>query len=80
MTATSPKTYHGGDLKGITEHLGYLKDLGVTTLWLTPVYDQDNATSDYHGYGAVDLYKVEDHFGTMADYQNLRRRGPSPGA
>jgi glycosidase len=65
------KTYHGGDLKGITEHLGYLKDLGVTTLWLTPVYDQDNSTSDYHGYGAVDLYKVEDHFGTMADYQNL---------
>ncbi len=66
-----PKTYHGGDLKGVTEHLGYLKDLGVTTLWLTPVYDQDNSTSDYHGYGAVDLYKVEDHFGTMADYQNL---------
>ncbi len=64
-----PKTYHGGDLKGITEHFGYLKDLGVTTLWLTPVYDQDNSTSDYHGYGAVDLYKVEDHFGTMDDYQ-----------
>ena len=67
----APQTYHGGDLKGVTEHLGYLKDLGVTTLWLTPVYDQDNSTSDYHGYGAVDLYKVEDHLGTMADYQNL---------
>ena len=67
----APKTYHGGDLKGIIEHLGYLKDLGVTTLWLTPVYDQDNATSDYHGYGAVDLYRVEDHFGTMADYQSF---------
>lgn len=67
----APKTYHGGDLKGIIEHLGYLKDLGVTTLWLTPVYDQDNSTSDYHGYGAIDLYKVEDHFGTMADYQTF---------
>ncbi len=66
---SAPKTYHGGDLKGISEHFDYLKDLGVTTLWLTPVYDQDNSTSDYHGYGAVDLYKVEDHFGTMADYQ-----------
>jgi neopullulanase len=65
----APKTYHGGDLKGVTDHLDYLKDLGVTTLWLTPVYDQNNSTSDYHGYGAVDLYKVEDHFGTMADYQ-----------
>jgi glycosidase len=67
----APKTYHGGDLKGVIDHLGYLKDLGVTTLWLTPVYDNDNSTSDYHGYGAVDLYKVEDHFGTMTDYQNL---------
>lgn len=67
----APKTYHGGDLKGIVEHLDYLKNLGVTTLWLTPVYDQSNATSDYHGYGAIDLYKVEDHFGTMKDYQDF---------
>ena len=67
----APKAYHGGDLKGITDHLGYLKDLGVTTLWLTPVYDQSDVTSDYHGYGAVNLYQVEDHFGTMADYQAL---------
>jgi glycosidase len=68
---TAPNAYHGGDLKGLIDHLGYLKDLGVTTIWLTPVYDNDNSTSDYHGYGAVDLYKVEDHFGTMVDYQNF---------
>ncbi len=65
------KTYHGGDLKGIQQHLPYLKDLGVTTIWLTPLYDNDNSTSDYHGYGAVDEYAVEDHFGTMKDYQEL---------
>jgi neopullulanase len=65
------KTYHGGDLKGIQEHLPYLKDLGVTALWLTPIYDNDDSTSDYHGYGAVDEYAVEDHFGTMKDYQDL---------
>ena len=65
------KTYHGGDLKGIQEHLPYLKDLGVTALWLTPLYDNDNSTSDYHGYGAVDEYAVEDHFGTMKSYQEL---------
>jgi neopullulanase len=65
------KTYHGGDLKGIQEHLPYLKDLGVTALWLTPLYENDNATSDYHGYGAVDEYALEDHFGTMKDYQAL---------
>ena len=65
------KSYHGGDLKGIQEHLPYLKDLGVTALWLTPIDDNDDATSDYHGYGAVDEYAVEDHFGTMKDYQSL---------
>jgi len=65
------KTYHGGDLKGIQEHLPYLKDLGVTALWITPIYDNDDSTSDYHGYGAVDEYAVEDHFGTMKDYQAL---------
>ena len=68
---SAPKAYHGGDLKGITDHLAYMKDLGVTTIWLTPLYDNSDATSDYHGYGATDLYKVEDHFGTMADFQNL---------
>jgi len=50
---------------------GDLVRSGVTTLWLTPIDDNSDATSDYHGYGATDLYKVEDHFGTMADYQNL---------
>ena len=66
-----PKAYHGGDLKGVLQHLPYLKDLGVTTVWLTPLYQNDDATSDYHGYGAVDEYAVEDHFGTMQDVQNL---------
>ena len=65
------KTYHGGDLKGIQQHLPYLKELGVTTLWLTPLYDNDDSTSDYHGYGATDEYAVEDHFGTMSDFQQL---------
>lgn len=65
------RAYHGGDLKGIAEHLGYLMDLGVTTLWLTPLYENDDSTSDYHGYHAVDEYAVEDHFGTMDDLQTL---------
>jgi len=68
---SSPKTYHGGDLRGVQQHLSYLKDLGVTTVWLNPLYDNSDATSDYHGYHAVDLYKVEDHFGSMQDFRNL---------
>ncbi|HEV2989732.1 MAG TPA: alpha-amylase family glycosyl hydrolase [Candidatus Angelobacter sp.] len=67
-----PRAYHGGDLRGIQQHLPYLKDLGVTTLWITPIYNNDDHTGrDYHGYGAVDLYSVEEHFGTLDDYRSL---------
>jgi len=65
-----PRAYHGGDLRGIREHLDYLKDLGVTTLWLTPIV-KNGATQDYHGYGAVDLYAVEPHLGNLQGYQEL---------
>ncbi len=65
-----PRAYHGGDLRGIQNHLAYLKDLGVTTLWLTPVV-KNGAAQDYHGYGAVDLYAVDPHLGSLKDYQDL---------
>jgi glycosidase len=67
---SKPRAYHGGDLRGIREHLPYLKDLGVTTLWLTPIV-KNGATQDYHGYGAVDLYAVDPHLGSVQDYQDL---------
>jgi len=65
-----PRSYHGGDLRGIQNHLPYLKDLGVNTLWLTPIV-KNGATQDYHGYGAVDLYAVDPHLGSLKDYQDL---------
>jgi glycosidase len=64
------RAYHGGDLRGVREHLPYLKDLGVTTVWLTPIV-KNGAPEDYHGYGAVDLYSVEPHLGALRDYQEL---------
>lgn len=67
---TNPRAYHGGDLQGIQNHLAYLKDLGVTTLWLTPVV-KNGAAQDYHGYGAVDLYAIDPHLGSLQDYQEL---------
>ncbi len=67
---SNARAYHGGDLRGIERHLDYLRQLGVTTLWLTPVV-KNGARQDYHGYGAVDLYAVDPHFGTLADYQEL---------
>jgi len=75
---TKPRYYHGGDFKGVIEKLPYLHDLGVTALWLNPWYDNVNhpnekerydalPITDYHGYGAVDFYGVEEHLGSMAD-------------
>jgi len=66
---SNPMAYHGGDLRGIRDHLSYLHDLGVTTIWLTPVWK--NTDSDYHGYHVVDFYALDDHMGTMAEYQSL---------
>ncbi len=79
---TKPRYYHGGDFKGIRDHLPYLKDLGVTAIWLTPWYDNVNhlnqrempekvPITDYHGYGAVDFYGVEEHFGTLQELREL---------
>ncbi len=66
---TNPMAYHGGDLRGVRQHLQYLHDLGVTAIWMTPVWK--NTDSDYHGYHVVDFYAIDDHMGTMADYQAL---------
>jgi len=65
-----PRAWHGGDLRGIRDHLDYLQNLGVTTLWLTPIV-KNGATEDYHGYGAVDLYAVDPHLGTLDGYKAL---------
>ena len=63
--------YHGGDLRGITEHLDYLQELGVTTVWTTPVVANNPKGGDYHGYGATDLYAIDPHLGTIAEYRAL---------
>lgn len=68
---SNPRAYHGGDFAGIIQHLSYLKGLGVTALWLTPIYDNSNSAADYHGYGAVDYYGVEEHFGTLDQFREL---------
>jgi glycosidase len=74
--------YHGGDLEGIIDHLPYLEDLGVTALWINPVYDNSDelnrlelhdgkAVTDYHGYGAIDFYGVDEHLGDMKTLRAL---------
>jgi glycosidase len=68
---TAVKGWHGGDLAGIEQHLDYLKELGVTALWTTPVASNGSMPQSYHGYAATDLYAVDKHFGTLADYRQL---------
>jgi len=67
--------YHGGDFQGIINHLDYLKDLGVTAIWLTPVYDNPNVAYDnetgYHGYHSIDFYGVDEHFGSLEKLREL---------
>ena len=65
-----PRGWHGGDLRGITQHLDYLQQLGITTIWITPVY-QNYGSQSYHGYGATDMYAVDEHFGNLTDLRDL---------
>ncbi len=68
-----PRGWHGGDLRGVLDHLPYLQTLGITTVWTTPVYSNAGEPDSYHGYGATDMYAVDPHFGTLADFQTLAR-------
>lgn len=65
----------GGNLRGITERFGYLKDLGINTLWLSPFYQ----TSAYHGYHVTDFMKVEPHFGRREDLGELIEKARNNG-
>jgi len=62
---------HGGDIKGIINHLDYIQNLGVTTLWLNPFLENDQPKYSYHGYGISDFYKTDSRFGGNKDFRDL---------
>jgi len=62
---------HGGDIQGIINHLDYLKDLGVTAIWLTPVVENDEPKASYHGYAVTDYYKIDPRYGTNELYKEF---------
>ena len=70
---------HGGDIKGISDHLDYIKDLGVTGIWLNPILENNQKRESYHGYAITDLYKVDQRFGSNEDYVALINKGHSMG-
>lgn len=70
--------YQGGDLKGLTKRLDYIKGLGTTALWLAPIFENrpvqgtgEDASAGYHGYWVTDFTRVDPHFGTDADLSTL---------
>jgi glycosidase len=65
---SKPESRHGGDLKGISDHLDYINELGVTALWLNPVLENNQKKSSYHGYAITDLYQVDKRFGGNEAY------------
>ena len=62
---------HGGDIQGIINHLDYFNDLGVTTLWLTPVLENKQPQASYHGYAITDYYKVDPRHGSNELYKAM---------
>src|SRR6185369_15074337 len=62
---------HGGDLQGVINHLDYLKDLGVTTVWMTPVIENDMPNRTEHGYAFTNHYKIEPRIGGAEMYKKL---------
>ncbi len=60
---------HGGDIQGIINNLGYLKDLGITTIWCTPEIENDEPHASYHGYAVTDHYKIDPRYGTNELYK-----------
>ncbi|HEY3762894.1 MAG TPA: alpha-amylase family glycosyl hydrolase [Verrucomicrobiae bacterium] len=60
---------HGGDFAGLDEKLDYIKSLGATAIWISPIVL--NVRGEFHGYAALDFYKVDPHWGTLADVQRF---------
>jgi glycosidase len=70
---------HGGDIKGIADHLDYIDGMGFTAIWSCPLLTNDMKSSSYHGYAITDLYQIDPRFGKLEDYQNLSERAAKRG-
>ncbi|MEU1709389.1 pullulanase-type alpha-1,6-glucosidase [Streptomyces sp. NPDC005706] len=78
--------YQGGDLKGLTKRLDYIKGLGTTSIWMAPIFKNrpvqgtgDNASAGYHGYWITDFTQVDPHFGTNKDLSTLISKAHAKG-
>ena len=85
VVRANPTAFHGGDLAGLTRKLDYLRDLGITALWVSPFLDQDpgqlaqTGLWGYHGYWTRDFAKVDPRFGTLQEARNLVQQAHARG-
>ena len=75
---TDKAFYHGGDIKGVTAKLDYLRDMGVTAIWMGPIFknkpvqtDANGTSAGYHGYWTLDFTRIDTHLGTNEDLKTL---------
>ncbi len=65
---------HGGDIKGIINHLDYIEKLGFTAIWINPLLENNMPSYSYHGYSVTDFYKIDPRFGNNDDYITLAQK------
>lgn len=81
----NPTAYHGGDMQGLIDKLDYLNDLGITTIWLSPILDNDDAQLastgmwGYHGYWTKDFSQLDEHLGSIEKAQELVTKAHAKG-
>ncbi|HKL35592.1 MAG TPA: glycoside hydrolase family 13 protein [Salegentibacter sp.] len=70
---------HGGDIRGIINHLDYIEEMGFTAIWPSPLLINDMKSGSYHGYAMTDFYKVDPRFGTLEEYRELADKAADRG-
>jgi neopullulanase len=75
----NPGGRHGGDLRGMRDHLDYIAGMGYTMVWPTPLIENAQAEYSYHGYAATDLYRIDPRYGSNAAYRDFVANARSKG-
>ncbi len=70
---------HGGDLRGIIQHLDYIEEMGFTQIWSCPLLTNDMERASYHGYAMTDFYQVDPRYGSLEEYQELAAKAKEKG-
>ena len=67
----NPGSRHGGDIRGIINHMDYISDLGATAIWMTPLLEDNARRGSYHGYACTDYYNIDSRFGNNDEYREM---------